>query len=75
MKKVITKLLALSMCLLILFTGNAAAMELSGAQEYRLIHELVDFITENAKFPKPEDVLLDEAFKARLTEPEKALTG
>ena len=63
------------MCLLILLTGNAAAMELSGAQEYRLIHELVDFITENAKFPKPEDVLLDEAFKARLIEPEKGFNG
>ncbi len=75
MKKAIRKILALTASLLVLFTANAGAMELTGAQEYVFIHDLVDFITENAKFPRPEAELLDEALKARLTAPEKGFNG
>lgn len=50
-------------------------MELTGEEEYTFIHDLVDFIEDNAKFPKPADVLLDAALKARLTKPETGFNG
>ena len=75
MKKAIRRICAWTVCLFVLLFINAGAMELSGAQEYRFIHDLVDFIAENAKFPKPKEVLLDEAFKARLTAPEEGFNG
>lgn len=75
LNRAIRKILALTASLLVLFAANAGAMELTGEQEYIFIHDLVDYIAENAKFPKPEEVLLDEALKARLTTPEKGFNG
>lgn len=75
MKKGSRRILALTVSFLMLFAGNAGAMELTGAQEYRFIHDLAEFIEENAKFPRPKAELLDVALKARLTEPEKGFNG
>ncbi len=74
MKKILKRILAAALGAVLLST-NALAIELSGEQEYTFIHDLVDFISENAKFPEAEERLLDEALRARLTNPEAGFNG
>jgi len=63
------------LCCFILLGSSAAAIQISGEQEYVFIHDLVDFVSTTAKFPVPEDVLLDAALRARLVTPEKGFNG
>ncbi len=74
MKKMCRRILSVVLALLLL-SSTAWAMELTGEQEYAFIHDLVDFISQNAKFPKPEDELLDVAFRERLTNPDSGFNG
>ncbi|MBE7063121.1 MAG: PDZ domain-containing protein [Ruminococcaceae bacterium] len=74
MKKSLKRILAL-VCGVLLLASPAAALELSGAQEYLFIHDLVDFVYENAKFPEEKEKLLDVAFHERLVNPESGFNG
>ncbi len=74
MKKIWKGLISAVLTCLIL-TVNVSAIEISGELEYRYIHDLVDFIGENAKYPEDEHKLLDIALKARLTNPEGGFNG
>ncbi len=74
MKKIFRNILALSVSLVLLST-NGLAMELDGFQEYRFLHDLVDFIDANAKFPLEKTELLDIALFSRLTRPEAGFNG
>lgn len=74
MKKSMKRILAL-VCGILLVASPAAALELSGAQEYVFIHDLVDFVYENAKFPEEKSEMLDAAFRERLENPESGFNG
>ncbi len=74
MKKIFRGILAVSLSL-ILLSANGLAMELNGFQEYRFLHDLVDFIDANAKFPLEKTELLDIALFSRLTNPEAGFNG
>lgn len=74
MKKSIKRVLAL-LCTVLLFAVPAQAIEITGEQEYIFIHDLVDFVCDNAKFPVPKEELLDEALRARLVNPEAGFNG
>ncbi len=50
-------------------TMHAGAVELSGEQEYIFIHDLVNFIETNAKFPRDKEELLDLALYTKMTNP------
>ena len=74
MKKTLKRIFAAAIGALVLST-NVCGATLSGEQEYTFIHDLVDFIEANAKFPKDKNTLLDIALHARLTNPEAGFNG
>ena len=74
MKKMCRRILSVALTLLLL-SSSVCALELTGAEEYAFMHDLVDFISENAKFPKSEAELLDVAFRERLTNPSSGFNG
>ncbi len=73
--KNIKRLFVLLLSFVCLFTLPVGAIELDGRMQYVFIHDLVDFIEENAKFPEDKNVLLDNALYARLTNPEAGFNG
>ncbi len=70
----IKRILAL-LCSVLLLSAPVSAIEISGEQEYVFIHDLVDFVYDNAKFPVPKDTMLDAALRARLVNPEAGFNG
>ncbi len=74
MKKTCRRILLIALSLL-LVTSSVYAWEPTGEDEYNYIHDLVDFVSENAKFPKEKSELLDIAFKERLTNPASGFDG
>jgi len=74
LKKTLKRIFAAAIGALVLST-NVCGATLSGEQEYTFIHDLVNFIEANAKFPKDKNTLLDIALHARLTNPEAGFNG
>ncbi len=74
MRKNLRQILALLLSLLALAVPTHA-VEISGEQEYVFIHDLVDFVFDNAKFPVPKTEMLDAALHARLVNPDAGFNG
>lgn len=75
MKNSIKRILTILCCLILWSSSANAAIRITGEQEYVFIHDLVDLVSDTAKFPVAEEILLDAAFKARLVTPEKGFNG